>query len=173
MLQSPPLLTSRNRLFPLLICLLLLLSACADETTQLSNGQPAPGFSLARLDGGSVRFPEDLAGKVVAIRFWADWCPFCEGEMKALEPVYRRYEKQGLVILAVNVRQDRETARRFIEKLGISYDTLLDEEGEVARTYGVMGLPTTFFVDRKGVLHSRILGESTPEVFEKIIQEIL
>ena len=77
------------------------------------------------------------------------------------------------MILAVNVRQTPEAAERFISKLNISYDTLLDREGEVARKYGVMGLPTTFFITREGVLKSRILGESTPDAFEKIILELL
>jgi peroxiredoxin len=93
--------------------------------------------------------------------------------MRLLEPVYRKYRDKGLTILAVNVRQDRETAARFIAKLGISYDTLLDESGEVARAYGVVALPTTFFVDNQGVLRSRILGESTPETFEQVVTGLL
>ena len=158
---------------PLLIFLLLLLSGCGDEQSQLVNGQEIPPFKLERLEGGVINYPADLKGKVVAIRFWADWCPFCEGEMTQLEPVYVKYKEQGVVILAVNVRQDRETAQRFIDKLNISYNTLLDVEGDVARGYGVMGLPTTFFVTRDGRLKSRILGESTPETFEQIIREML
>jgi len=150
-----------------------LLASCSEPTTQLENGRPAPAFNLPDLSGEQVDFPRDLKGKVTAIRFWADWCPFCEHEMKQLEPVYRKYRDQGLVILAINVRQDRKTAGTFIRQLGISYDTLLDEEGEVARNYGVMGLPTTFFVDSDGILISKVLGESTPEVFEKIITGIM
>ena len=109
----------------------------------------------------------------MAIRFWADWCPFCESEMRSIEPLYRAYEPQGMQILAINVRQDRRTAADFVESLGISYPVLLDEEGAVARAYGVSGLPTTFFVDRQGKLAARILGESTPEVFEQILKELL
>ena len=151
----------------------MLMSGCSDETAQLVNGQPAPGFQLQQLKGGDSNFPADYKNKVVALRFWADWCPFCESEMRALEPVYQKYRDQGLVILAVNVRQDRDTAQKFIGKLDISYAALLDTEGEVARAYGVMGLPTTFFIDGEGVLQKRILGESTPEVFEQILQELL
>ena len=151
----------------------MLMTACSDEAAQLVNGQPAPEFQLQQLEGGDSNFPADHRNKVVALRFWADWCPFCESEMRALEPVYQQYRDQGLVILAVNVRQDRDTAQKFIGKLDISYDVLLDTEGEVARAYGVMGLPTTFFIDGRGVLHTRILGESTPEVFEQILQELL
>ena len=153
--------------------MLLLLIGCGDEASQLRNGEPVPAFTLERLEGDSPEFPGDLGGRVVAIRFWADWCPFCEGEMRMLEPIYRKYRGRGLTILAVNVRQDRETAERFVTKLNISYDTLLDQSGEVARSYGVIALPTTFFVDGQGVLHSRILGESTPETFERIVAGLL
>jgi len=93
--------------------------------------------------------------------------------MKAIEPVYQQYADQGLVILAVNVRQDAQTARKFIEKLGISYNTLLDSDGAVARDYGVIALPSTFFIDRNGSLSSRLLGEASGETFEKIIQPLL
>jgi cytochrome c biogenesis protein CcmG, thiol:disulfide interchange protein DsbE len=152
---------------------LLLLAGCSEQLKAPANGKPAPGFTLNKMDAGRLVFPDDLQHKVVAIRFWADWCPFCKGEMTALEPVYRKYRKQGLVILAINVRQDKATVASFIDELAISYDVLLDREGLVARGYGVMGLPTTFFVDREGILKRRILGESTPETFEKILLELL
>lgn len=151
----------------------LLLVGCGERAPQLVHGEPVPSFTLERLEGGRIAFPSEHHGKVVAIRFWADWCPFCAPEMRGIEPVYRKYQDKGLVILAVNVRQDQETAQAFIDKLNISYDTLLDEEGVVARSYGVMGLPTTFFVDREGKLQARILGESTAQVFERIVREML
>lgn len=156
-----------------LLSALLLLTACGDGSPQLVNGEPAPAFTLPRLEGGTATVPDDYRGQVVAIRFWADWCPFCEEEMSDLEPVYRELKDRGLTILAVNVRQDADTAERFIRDLGISYGVLLDEEGAVARAYGVMGLPTTFFVDREGVLRAKILGESTPDVFTGIVNELL
>jgi peroxiredoxin len=155
------------------LALLLLASGCGESTPQLQTGAPPPEFQLPRLGADALAFPAQTAGQIVAIRFWADWCPFCESEMTQLEPVYRKYRDQGLRILAVNVRQDGDTARRFVARLGISYDTLLDSDGRVARAYGVLGLPTTFFVDRTGRLKSKIIGESTPEVFERIVREML
>jgi peroxiredoxin len=77
------------------------------------------------------------------------------------------------MILAVNVRQERATAQRFIDKLEISYDTLLDVDGGVARAYRVSGLPTTFIIDREGRLQTRIIGESTPELFEQLVRNLL
>jgi peroxiredoxin len=161
-----------------LSCLLGLLLAvalggCGDPTPKLKTGDAVPAFRLRRLGGGEVAAPADLRGHAVAIRFWADWCPFCESEMTQLERVYLRHKDRGLRILAVNVRQDPDTAERFVRRLGVTYETLLDSDGAVARSYGVIGLPTTFFVDREGRLRIKLLGESTPEIFERIVGELL
>jgi cytochrome c biogenesis protein CcmG, thiol:disulfide interchange protein DsbE len=160
------------RLFPF-IALLALLVGCEQELPTIKVGAPAPAFALEQLDGPSVHFPEQYRGKVVAVRFWADWCPFCRSEMMALEPVYRQHRDRGLVILAINVMQPPETVRPFVRELGISYDVLLDRQGEVMRGYRVMGLPMTFIVDRQGLVRARIVGESTPEVFDRAIANLL
>ena len=152
---------------------IFLLAACGETKVQMQKGQPVPAFTLEKLEGGSIRLPEQLAGKIVTVRFWADWCPFCKSEMTAMEPVYQKYHEQGLEVLAINVRQDKKTAEAFLADMDISYDILMDTEGEVARDYGVAGLPTTFFLDREGNLRTRILGESTPEVFESIVKDLL
>ncbi len=161
--------------FRLLPCVLLwaLLAGCDQELPALRIGVPAPAFTLDRLDGGNARFPDQYRGQVVAIRFWADWCPFCRTEMTALEPVYRQYRDRGLVILAVNVLQPPETVRPFVDQLGISYDVLLDRQGEVTRRSQVMALPVTYLVDRRGVVRTQFVGESTPEAFAKEIAGLL
>ena len=163
------------RVFPLIVALLVvpLLTGCGEDAPKLENGQAAPAFALPDLAGKTWQFPADFQGQVVALRFWADWCPFCAPEMSAIEPLYQELQAQGLRVLAVNVRQDRETAARFVTGLGISYPTLLDEDGAVARQYGVSGLPTTYFIDRAGKIHTRILGEAAPELFAKIVREML
>lgn len=157
----------------LTVLLLVLLGGCEPESPMLRIGAPAPAFVLNRLDGATTRFPEQVAHQVVAIRFWADWCPSCRSEMTALEPVYRQYHDRGLVILAVNVMQPAKTVQPFVKQLGISYDVLLDAQGEVTRQYQVMALPVTYITDRKGIIRTRILGESTPEAFAKEIVDLL
>ncbi len=152
--------------------LLLLVAGCSSDQ-RLAQGDLPPPFSLPTLEGDVARFPEDYTGQVVAIRFWADWCPYCKGEMQELEPVFAGYRDRGLVILAVNVNQDRETAARFVDSLGIHYPVLLDLRGQTARSYQVIGLPTTYIIDRQGRIHTKISGESSAELFIRIIEEIL
>lgn len=160
----------RAWLFPLLA---LALSACGDGAPKLNVGSPAPGFATVRLDGSAARFPEDFRGKPVVIRFWADWCRFCEPEMKAIDQVYQRRRGQGLEVLAVNAGQDKEAVAAFIRKIGVTYPALLDEKSDIARQYGVVGLPTTYFVGKDGVIKAKVVGESDEAAFDRFAGEIL
>lgn len=155
------------------LLLVMLLPACWSETEHLQQGETAPVFTLNTLSGEKVSVPQQYPGEVLILRFWADWCPYCAPEMKSLEQIHQRYQDRGLRILAINVRQDQDTAQRFFDNLGITYSGLLDEQGEVARKYGVQGLPTTFFIDKDGLMQTRILGESSAEVVERIILPLL
>jgi peroxiredoxin len=155
---------------PILFLVVLLLAACGGgPAANLNVGAAAPAFEAQRLDGATLRFPADLAGRPAAIRFWADWCRYCEGEMKAIEPVYRAYRARGFEMLAVNAGQDRETVAAFVGKLGVSYPALVDASAAIARQYGVTGLPTTFFVDSRGVVRAKIVGEADAATFERAV----
>ncbi len=155
------------------LTVLLLLAACSGgEPAKVSRGDTPPAFEASRLDGVLVRFPADFAGRPVAIRFWADWCRYCAGEMKGIEPIYQRYKDRGFEILAVNAGQDRATATAFVGKLGIGYPALLDEDAKVAKRYGVTGLPTTYFIDRQGKIAAKQVGEMTAAAFEQQVTEL-
>lgn len=162
------------RLFALLASLFLL-TACGGDNpaVKLNIGDPAPKFSALALDGKSHEFPAGFAGKPLVIRFWADWCKYCEGEMKAIETVYQRQKDKGLAIVAINTGQDKPTVAAFIEKIGVTYPALLDEKSAIARSYGVVGLPTTYFVDARGVIRGKIVGEADAATFERHALEIL
>ncbi len=157
----------------LCLALVVLLAACAGEPPpKVSRGDTPPAFETVRLDGAPARFPADLAGKAVVIRFWADWCKYCEGEMKDIESSYRRHQAAGIEVLAINAGQDRATAAAFVGKLGISYPTLLDEDAAIARRYGVVGLPTTYFIGRDGRVAAKQVGEMTAAAFEQQLAEL-
>ena len=140
---------------------------------QLNSGQPAPTFQTFAADGTAIHFPAAFAGKPLVIRFWADWCKYCEGEMKIIETVYQRHRNQGLQVLAVNAGQDKPAVVAFMKKIGVSYPALLDEQSKIARSYGVVGLPTTFFVDARCIVRGKIVGEADEATFERQVVELL
>ena len=154
------------------LLLLPLLASCSGERTTIANDAPAPPFELEQMTGGTIALDE-LHGQVVALRFWADWCPFCRREMRELEPLYQQLREQGLEILAVNVGQDRGRVERFVDRAGYSYPTLLDPDSAVARRYGVIAIPVTYFIDREGIVRGRILGESDNATFERMALPLL
>lgn len=162
---------------PRLAVLLLaaLLAACGDggPKVNINAGSPAPAFRTTRPDGGAVDVPAAYAGKPLVIRFWADWCRYCPGEMQAIDRVYRRYHERGLEVLAVNAGQDARTVDAFMRRIGVAYPAALDEDSAIARRYGVVGLPTTFFVDAGGTVRGKIVGESDEASFERLALELL
>jgi peroxiredoxin len=158
----------------LLLALIPLLAACGGEPpAQLNLGDAAPAFRTQRLGGGEIDFPAAAAGRPRVIRFWADWCRYCEPEMKAIETVYQRHRSKGLEVFAVNAGQDRATVAAFVNKLGVTYPVLLDEQSAIARRYGVVGLPTTYFVDAGGVVRGKVIGEADEAVFERHVAALL
>lgn len=159
--------------FLMFLLLVPLLAACDGGAPKLNIGAAAPDFSATRLDGAAVRFPEDFRGKPVVIRFWADWCRYCEGEMKAIDRVYQRRRAQGLQVLAVNAGQGKEAVAAFIKKIGVSYPALLDEKSAIARQYGVVGLPTTYFVGADGTIKAKVVGEADEATFDRLAGELL
>jgi cytochrome c biogenesis protein CcmG/thiol:disulfide interchange protein DsbE len=138
-------------------------------------GFSAPDFSLDQLGGGQIEL-SDLRGKVVMINFWASWCPPCRAEMPAIEKVYRTYKALGLEVLAVNAtNQDSESsASAFIAEFDLTFPVLLDRTGSVSATYNLHGLPSTYFVDRKGVIRSVVVGGPMSEaLIQSRVEELL
>ncbi|MBK7417323.1 MAG: TlpA family protein disulfide reductase [Dechloromonas sp.] len=152
-----------------------LLAGCGSDNpaVKLNMGDLAPKFQTVTVDGKNSVFPDAYAGKPLVIRFWADWCKYCEGEMKAIENVYQRNKDNGLEVLAINAGQDKASIEAFIKKVGFTYPALLDEKSNIARSYGVVGLPTTYFVDAKGMIHAKIIGEADEATFERQALEML
>lgn len=116
----------------------------------------APDFQLTTLDGKTVAL-SDYCGKVVLINFWATWCPPCRTEMPDIQAAAQAHP-DGLVVLAINNAEDAETVKRFAQQFNLTFPILLDSDGSVARKYGVQGLPTSFFIDRAGIVRAANMG---------------
>lgn len=122
-------------------------------------GFAAPDFQLELLRGGKVRLA-DLRGKVVVINLWASWCPPCRAEMPALARAYAENRERGIEILAVNMtyQDNAQAAAAFVQEYGLDFKIPMDMQGEVGRLYQLRALPTTFFVDREGIIQRVVIG---------------
>ncbi len=159
-----------KHLIPLL-CVLLLTACGGEPPTRLNTGDAAPVFKTVRLDGSAIDFPAAFAGSPIVLRFWADWCKFCEPEMRLIDTVRQRHA--GLAVLAVNAGQDKATVEAFMQKLGVGYPAAMDESSKIAKSYGVVGLPTTFLIDGQGMVRGKIVGEADEAMFERHVQALL
>ena len=138
-------------------------------------GFSAPDFSLELLGGGQVTLSE-LRGKVVLVNLWASWCPPCRAEMPAIERVYRSYKDLGLVVLGVNTtNQDSESAAAsFVQEMGLSFPIPLDRSGAVSASYNLRGLPSSYFIDRQGIIRSVVVGGPMSEaLIQSKVEQLL
>jgi thiol-disulfide isomerase/thioredoxin len=117
----------------------------------------APDFLLQTLDGGEIRL-SDYRGRPVVLNFWASWCPPCRQEMPQLVKAYERYRGDGLLIIGVNLQEGKALLDPFVKDFGISYPIAIDRTGAVGDGYRLLGLPTSVFIGRDGVIRSVFNG---------------
>ncbi|MED1471183.1 redoxin domain-containing protein [Bacillus salipaludis] len=131
------------------------------KTTQTSAsdglevGAKAPDFELKTLAGDKIKL-SDLRGKKVMLNFWATWCPPCKAEMPAMEKFYKQKDKD-LVILAVNIDPQLDV-KGFVNKNKITFPILLDTDDQVNETYQILSIPTTYFINTKGIIENKFTG---------------
>lgn len=121
-------------------------------------GKQAPPFSLKNLDGRPLSLA-DYKGKVVLINFWATWCKPCRVEMPSLNKLFKKYGKQGLVVIGVSIDKTRDPVREFLEEIPLDFPIVLDSDTSVSKNYKVFAFPTTFLIDRGGILKEKFIGE--------------
>lgn len=124
---------------------------------ELPDTPQAPDFNLADMDGARHRL-SDYRGKVVIINFWATWCPPCREEMPSMQRAWGQLEREGVVMLAVNVGEDEDTIFTFTANYPVDFPLLLDSDSAVIQSWPVRGLPTTFVIDTKGAIVYRAIG---------------
>jgi len=134
-------------------------------------GNLAPDFQLNNLDGESVSL-SDLRGKPVLINFWATWCPYCVDEMPYIQEVYDEWLSKGLVVLAINKGESPSKVEEFVKDYDLSFPVLLDVKGDVANKYNIRPLPTTFFIDKDGIIRDIRIGafQSKQEIEKSLIK---
>ncbi|MFT5657465.1 MAG: thiol-disulfide isomerase/thioredoxin [Gammaproteobacteria bacterium] len=127
----------------------------------------APDFKLQDLSGNTVRL-SDLAGRGVVLNFWATWCPPCRREMPLLNDLQKTYETRGLSIIGVNLDESPQLVKSFAKSFDLSYPiwvdatptmSAFDSTREIFSRFGGVGLPTTLFIDKAGLIQKIYVGE--------------
>ncbi|HEY9188239.1 MAG TPA: TlpA disulfide reductase family protein [Ignavibacteria bacterium] len=164
-----------NQIFKSLLLIIVFLSFtqlfAQRKIENQASSNKAPDFTLEDLNGKNVKL-SDFKGKVVIINFWATWCPPCKAEIPDFIELYKTYQKKGLVILGIAL-DNKEKVVKFVKDNGINYPILMGNQ-EVSNLYGgISGIPTSFVVDRKGIIKNVFVGLRSKEVFEQNIKDNL
>ena len=134
-------------------------------------GHPAPAFTLPMLTGEELALA-DLRGQPVVLNFWASWCGPCRAEMPELQRLHERLGEAGVAVLGVNQGERPETAAAFMQALALDFPVALDQRTGVSQQYLVNSLPTTFFIDRNGVIRNTFIGPMTDAVLAQNLRSI-
>ncbi|GAB4539036.1 MAG: TlpA disulfide reductase family protein [Thermodesulfovibrionia bacterium] len=119
-------------------------------------GRPAPDFELKDSTGRLWRL-SDLRGKVVFVNFWATWCTTCKAEMPYKERLYEKMQGRPFQMLGILYRDNPQNLIPYIQRYNVSPPTLIDD-GDVARVYGITGVPETFIIDKEGIIRNKVVG---------------
>lgn len=133
---------------------------------------PAPDFTLATTDGATVSLGA-LKGQVVLVNVWATWCPPCRAEMPAVQAAYERYQDQGFTVLGVNQQEDAGAVAAFMAEHSLTFPALLDADGRVSSAYQARVVPSSFFVDRRGVVRVVYRGPMPQQVIAGTVEQLL
>ena len=140
----------------LVLVLAFVWTGCGGPTQSQNEAIQAPDFKLSLLNGGETSL-SDFSGKPVMLNFWATWCPPCREEMPYLQQIHEQ-RSADVVVLTVNMAENPGDVEEFIREFGLSFPVLLDSNGDVAQQYGVRAIPTTFFIDKSGILQGVKIG---------------
>jgi len=134
-------------------------------------GFKAPGFTVRNLKGQRVQLA-DYQGRVVILNLWATWCGPCRVEMPGLENLYRRFRSEGLEILAVSLdKGSTDPIQKFSDEYQLSFPVLVDSDGQVEGLYNSFTIPTTYVIDKKGMVVAEVDGAKnweSEETFEAL-----
>ena len=152
-----------------LLAWILLRHSSAPHTVER---RPAPDFSLTDLSGHAVTL-SGTRGKVVLLDFWATWCAPCKTEIPHFIEIQNRYAGQGLQIIGISMDDEENAVRDFQEQYKMNYPVAIGN-AKLAEAYGgILGLPITFVIDRRGRIYKRHVGQTESSVFEDEVRKLL
>lgn len=138
----------------------------------LEKKESAPNFTLGLMDGKKFHLG-DYQGKPILINFFASWCLPCREEMPVLQKIVQEYQPKGVIFLGVAVDDTEKKMKDFIEKYGVTFPVGLDKTTEIQKAFGLYGIPTTYFIDKNGVINYFHSGAVTEELLQHELNKLL
>jgi peroxiredoxin len=141
-----------------------------DNLPGLRVGLKAPDFELKNLNGQTVRL-SDFKGQKVMLNFWASWCPPCKVEIPEMQKFYQD-DRNKITVLAINI-DPQSDIKGLVKKMKVHFPILLDEGEKVAKAYQIISIPTTYFIDEKGIIKRKHIGAMSEEKIMEIVNDLL
>jgi thiol-disulfide isomerase/thioredoxin len=113
--------------------------------------KPAPDVEV-KLANGSAFHPRDAAGKVLVLDFWATWCQPCKASFPKVDAIYKKHASKGLEVVAINEDDEQDKVPPFLAEVKPTFTIAFDNKGKAAEAYGVETMPSSFIIDRRGVV---------------------
>ncbi len=151
------------------------ISGCSEESKPLLQvGEKAAPFTL-ELIGGKQSQLEQYAGKGLVITFMSSWCPCSNDSMPLMKQAYAKYSNGQVAFLMVGVQDSQSKFEKYVEKWGVPFAAGYDKGDRIANNYGVSSPPTTFFIDKHGIVKRAFYGNiaKQPDEFQQWIEEII
>ena len=155
------------------IALAFIASTTVAADKGIKAGDSFPDLTSFSLEG---KLPEDLKGKVVLVDFWASWCGPCKDSFPVMEELQTRFGKKGLVVLAVNLDEDKETMNDFLKKHPVTFTVVRDAKKKLVRTVNIKSMPSSFVLTPDGKVasvHKGFHGQETRAQYFKEIEELI
>jgi thiol-disulfide isomerase/thioredoxin len=130
----------------------VLATAFSCSVTATDIGQIAPPFSLPTLQHEQPTSLSQFAGKVVYLDFWASWCAPCRTSFPLLNQLHQKLKAQGFEVIAINLDEDKANADKFLHEFPVNFTVLRDTQGTWADQYVVESMPTSFIIDKQGIV---------------------
>lgn len=143
-----------------------------EKNSVLQVGDEAPDFVLTDMNGEKHQLSE-YKGQGVFLNFWGTWCKPCEREFPLMDKQYQEVKDQGLQILAVNIGESDFVVQKYIDRKGLTFPVLIDDNKSVMETYNINPLPTTILINPEGKIEKIITGEMSEESIKQYMEQIM
>ncbi|WP_143872813.1 TlpA disulfide reductase family protein [Catenovulum sediminis] len=158
----------------LVLVLFIVQTITLNKSLYANESLMAPDFTLKSMTGENLNLTEQR-GQIIVLNFWASWCGPCRQEMPALENLQQNYTDLGVSVWGVNVEQENQAGRDFLQEIDISFPIMFDNSNTVSKLYQVNTMPTTVIIDRNGQVRDVFQGYKTgyEKKYAKAIKKLI